>query len=38
MATTCTNAKNAGFIVYTIFVDLGGTQGNSTVLAELRQR
>ena len=32
MALTCTNAKAAGFYVYTIFVDLGGTQGNSTVL------
>jgi hypothetical protein len=32
MAATCTNAKSAGFVIYTIFVDLGGTQGNSTVL------
>jgi Flp pilus assembly protein TadG len=32
MAAACTNAKTAGFIIYTIFVDLGGTQGNSTVL------
>ena len=29
---TCTNAKAAGIVIYTIFVDLGGTQGNSTVL------
>ena len=32
MALACTNAKNQGFIVYTLFVDLGGTQGNSQVL------
>jgi hypothetical protein len=32
MSQTCTNAKAAGIIIYTIFVDLGGTQGNSTVL------
>ena len=32
MALACTNAKSAGFIVYTIFVDLAGTQGNSSVL------
>lgn len=32
MALACTNAKAAGFIIYTVFVDLGGTQGNSTVL------
>ena len=30
--TTCTNAKAAGVVIYTIFVDLNGTQGNSTVL------
>ena len=28
----CTNAKAAGIVIYTIFVDLGGTQGNSTPL------
>jgi Flp pilus assembly protein TadG len=32
MALACTNAKAAGIVIYTIFVDLGGTQGNSTVL------
>jgi hypothetical protein len=32
MSTTCTNAKAAGIVIYTIFVDLNGTQGNSTVL------
>jgi hypothetical protein len=32
MALACTNARNQGFIVYTLFVDLNGTQGNSTVL------
>lgn len=32
MATLCTNAKAAGFTVYAVFVDLNGTQGNSTVL------
>lgn len=32
MALACTNAKAAGLIVYTVFVDLNGTQGNSTVL------
>jgi Flp pilus assembly protein TadG len=32
MAIACTTAKNQGFIVYTLFVDLGGTQGNSQVL------
>ncbi len=32
MAIACTNAKAAGVIIYTVFVDLGGTQGNSTVL------
>ena len=30
--TTCTNAKAAGVVIYTIFVDLDGTQGNSSVL------
>lgn len=32
MSTTCTNAKAAGIVIYTIFVDLNGTQGNSSVL------
>jgi Flp pilus assembly protein TadG len=32
MASLCTAAKNAGFTIYTIYVDLNGTQGNSTVL------
>ena len=32
MALACTNAKAAGFVIYTVFVDLNGTQGNSTVL------
>ncbi|MEJ1967538.1 MAG: TadE/TadG family type IV pilus assembly protein [Rhizomicrobium sp.] len=32
MALACTNAKAAGIVIYTVFVDLGGTQGNSTVL------
>jgi len=32
MALACTNVKAAGITIYTIFVDLGGTQGNSTVL------
>ncbi len=32
MSDACTNAKAAGIVIYTIFVDLNGTQGNSTVL------
>jgi Flp pilus assembly protein TadG len=32
MALACTNAKAFGFTIYTVFVDLDGTQGNSTVL------
>ncbi|MGA7714105.1 MAG: pilus assembly protein TadG-related protein [Rhizomicrobium sp.] len=32
MALACSNAKAAGVTIYTIFVDLNGTQGNSTVL------
>lgn len=32
MALACTNAKAAGYTIYAIFVDLNGTQGNSTVL------
>ncbi|HEY0283463.1 MAG TPA: pilus assembly protein TadG-related protein [Rhizomicrobium sp.] len=32
MALACANAKAAGITVYTVFVDLNGTQGNSAVL------
>ena len=32
MALTCQNVKAAGITVYAVFVDLNGTQGNSTVL------
>ncbi len=32
MALACTNAKADGIVIYTIFIDLNGTQGNSTVL------
>jgi len=32
MNAVCTNAKADGIIVYALFVDIGGTQGNSTVL------
>ncbi len=32
MTQMCTNVKAAGVIIYTVFVDLNGTQGNSTVL------
>lgn len=32
MALACTNAKTDGIVIYTIYVDLNGTQGNSTVL------
>jgi hypothetical protein len=32
MSDACANAKAAGITIYTIFVDLNGTQGNSTVL------
>jgi Flp pilus assembly protein TadG len=32
MTTLCANAKTAGITIYTVFVDLGGTQGSSTVL------
>jgi Flp pilus assembly protein TadG len=32
MALACSNAKADGITIYTIFVDLGGTQGNSDVL------
>jgi hypothetical protein len=32
MSKVCTNAKAAGITIYAIYVDLNGTQGNSTVL------
>ena len=32
MNLVCTAAKAAGFIIYAVYVDLNGTQGNSTVL------
>ncbi len=32
MAATCVNAKAAGITIYTVFVDINGTQGNSSVL------
>jgi hypothetical protein len=32
MTKVCTAAKAAGITIYTIYVDLNGTQGNSTVL------
>jgi hypothetical protein len=32
MSAACTNAKAAGITVYTIFLDIGGTSGNSSVL------
>ncbi len=32
MSAVCTNAKADGIIIYAIFVDIGGTQGNSTVM------
>lgn len=32
MAAACANAKNAGFVIYSIYVDTGGS-GNSTVMA-----
>ena len=32
MTLVCANAKAAGITIYTLFVDLNGTQGNSTVL------
>jgi hypothetical protein len=31
-ALVCTNAKNASIVIYTIYVDLNGTQGNSAAL------
>jgi len=32
MSSLCTAAKAAGIVIYTIYVDLNGTQGNSDVL------
>lgn len=32
MSKVCSAAKSAGITIYTIYVDLNGTQGNSTVL------
>ncbi len=32
MTLVCNNAKADGIIIYALFVDIGGTQGNSTVL------
>jgi hypothetical protein len=32
MSLVCTNAKADGIVIYAVFVDIGGTQGNSTVL------
>ena len=32
MTLACNNAKAAGVTIYTVFVDLNGTQGNSAVL------
>ena len=32
MSLACTNAKADGITIYAVFVDLNGTQGNSTVL------
>jgi hypothetical protein len=32
MSQLCTAAKNAGITIYTVYVDLNGTQGNSSVL------
>ena len=32
MNSLCTSAKATGIVIYTIYVDLNGTQGNSTVL------
>jgi hypothetical protein len=32
MSLACANAKAAGVTIYTVFVDLGGTQGNSSTL------
>lgn len=32
MSKVCTNAKAGGVTIYAVFVDIGGTQGNSSVL------
>jgi hypothetical protein len=32
MSLVCSHAKTAGIVIYAVFVDLNGTQGNSTVL------
>jgi hypothetical protein len=32
MSLVCSHAKSAGIVVYSIFVDLNGTQGNSSTL------
>jgi hypothetical protein len=32
MAYACANAKAAGITIYTVFVDINGAQGNSSVL------
>jgi Flp pilus assembly protein TadG len=32
MKQACTNAKNDGVVIYTLFLDVGGTQGNSDPL------
>jgi Flp pilus assembly protein TadG len=32
MTAVCTNAKAAGIVIYALFVDIGGTQGNSSVM------
>jgi len=32
MSSVCSNVKANGIIVYAVFVDIGGTQGNSSVL------
>jgi hypothetical protein len=33
MTKVCTNAKAASITIYAVFVDIGGTQGNSSVLS-----
>ncbi|MDE2183441.1 MAG: pilus assembly protein [Alphaproteobacteria bacterium] len=32
MSAVCSNAKAGGVVIYAVFVDIGGTQGNSSVL------
>ena len=32
MTQVCNNAKADGIVIYALFVDIGGTQGNSSVL------